>query len=92
MSLTQIQHLVTVAEEGNVTQAAKRLRASQPSLARRMVTLEDALAALLPVCARRGARLLRAGPRLLRRARTTRAMVAEAAGEFVCARADGEGA
>ena len=92
MSLTQLQYFVTVAEEGNVTRAAKRLHVSQPPLTRMIRALEDELGAPLFVREPRGVRLLPAGQRLPGRAPTILAMVAEAVEDVGRAGADGEGA
>ena len=43
MTLKQLQYLVTVAEEGNITNAAKRLFISQPSLTASIHELESEL-------------------------------------------------
>lgn len=47
LQLRQLQHAVTLAEEGNFSTAARRLHLSQPALSRSIKSLEDMLGAAL---------------------------------------------
>lgn len=86
MSFVDLASFVTVAEEGHLGRAAKRLRVSQPPLTRRIRRLESELGVTLFERTSRGMRLRPEGHRLLPQARAilhqverTRAMFAHQA-------------
>ncbi|MFN7144997.1 MAG: LysR family transcriptional regulator, partial [Myxococcota bacterium] len=81
MSLDQLQAVVTIAEEGTLVRAARRLHISQPPLTRKVRALEDELGVALFDRGPGGMRPTAAGERLLQRARGILAEVERAAVE-----------
>src|ERR1017187_4428208 len=56
VDLRKLKNLIAVAEEGNITRAAKRLYLSQPALSAQMKDLEEAVQVSLLVRDRKGVR------------------------------------
>ncbi len=65
MELRQLEYFLTVAKEGNVTRAARKLYTAQPSLSRQIHKLEEELGAPLFDRSRRGMRLTTVGETFL---------------------------
>lgn len=78
MELRHLRYFVAVAEEENVTRAARRLHLSQPPLTRQIQELEDELGVSLFERTGRSIRLTTAGRRFLREARAVLARVERA--------------
>lgn len=78
MSFDQLRYFVTVAEEGNIGRAARRLNICQPPLSRRIKQLETELGTALFLRTARGVTLLPNGERLLPFAQRILAEVAAA--------------
>ncbi|MEK0313427.1 LysR family transcriptional regulator [Cohnella sp. 56] len=68
MDIRQLRYFVTVAEEGQITAAAKKLHMEQPPLSRQMKQIEDELGVVLFDRTGRRLRLTPAGERLRERA------------------------
>lgn len=66
---TEIRDFLAVAEAGSFSGAARKLNISQPTVGRRMASLEDALGGPLFIRARTGLQLTRLGERVLDHAR-----------------------
>ena len=75
MSLDQLRAVVTIAEEGTVVRAARRLHISQPPLTRKVRALEEELGVDLFERGARGMRPTRAGEVFLGSARSILAEV-----------------
>ena len=70
MSLVQLRYFVAVAEEANVSRAARKLYVSRPPVTRQIKSLELELGTPLFERTRSGVTLLPAGRQLLTHART----------------------
>lgn len=68
MELYQLRTFVAVANEGNLTKAAKRLNVSQPAISSQIKMLEEELGVALFVRGARGMRLTQAGRMLVEEA------------------------
>lgn len=68
MDIRDIQYFLTIAEEGNITAAAKRLHIAQPPLSRQIKQLEDQLGVQLFERGKRKIKLTEAGHLLRMRA------------------------
>ena len=69
MELRQLRYFVAVAEEGNISRAAKRIFLTQPALSRQIKVLEDEIGQCLLERQAHSARLTPVGEALLREAR-----------------------
>ena len=87
VSLSQIRYFVAVAEEGNVSRAARRLRVAQPPISRHIRALEDEIGTPLFARTPRGMTLLSPGRVFLEHARGILAAVDRA---VVVTRAENE--
>lgn len=67
MDLTKLQYFLAIAEEGNVTKAAKRLHMAQPPLTRQMKSLESGLGVQLLEKVGRQIRITKVGQALQKR-------------------------
>ncbi len=68
MELRQLRYFVAVAEEGNISRAAKRIFLTQPALSRQIKALEDEIGQCLLERQAHSIRLTPAGETLLREA------------------------
>ena len=69
MELRQLRHFVAVAEDGNISRAAKRVFLTQPALSRQIKALEDEIGQCLLERQAHSIRLTPVGEALLREAR-----------------------
>jgi DNA-binding transcriptional LysR family regulator len=69
MELRQLRYFVAVAEDGNISRAAKRIFLTQPALSRQIKSLEDEIGQCLLEREAHSIRLTPAGEALLREAR-----------------------
>lgn len=69
MDIRQLQYFLVIAEEGQITAAARKLRMAQPPLSRQLKLLEDELGVQLLERGPRSVQLTEAGTLLMSRAR-----------------------
>src|SRR5271169_3014098 len=69
MELRQLRYFVAVAEEGNISRAAKRIFLTQPALSRQIKVLEEEVGQCLLERQAHSIRLTAVGEALLREAR-----------------------
>lgn len=81
MEFYQLKTFKAVADEGNLTRAAGRLGASQPSVSAHIKSLEEEMGIRLFVRSRKGMQLTGEGQKLLARAETVLSSVDEMLGE-----------
>ncbi|MRW94153.1 LysR family transcriptional regulator [Duganella sp. FT80W] len=91
MKLTQISHLLAIADKGSLRAAARYLDVSQPQLTRSMQELEHDLGVTLFERSARGVVLTQAGERFLIRARTISSEVRRAHDEIAQLQGDTAG-
>lgn len=82
MDIRQLRYFLTVAEEGQITSAAKKLQMTQPPLSQQIKLLEDELGVKLIERGSRHIQLTAAGKILLNRARQILALSDSAAKEI----------
>jgi DNA-binding transcriptional LysR family regulator len=87
MDLDKLRAFAAVAQEGNITRAARRLRTSQPAVSKQVSELEDSLGAVLFDRLPRGVRLTAAGEVLMRH--TQQILAAERSAETEIAELSG---
>src|SRR5690625_602316 len=68
MDLRQLQYFKTVAEEGQITRAAKKLNISQPPLSQQLKLIEEELGTEILIRHNRHVELTEAGKHLYKRA------------------------
>jgi DNA-binding transcriptional LysR family regulator len=79
LKLVQLRYFVTVAEDGQMTRAARKLHLAQPALSQAIAQLESQLGIVLLERGARGVNLTQAGEMFLTKARVALAAVADAA-------------
>ena len=83
MDLKQLSYFCAIAEEGNITAAAKRLHISQPPLSHQLMLLEEELGVLLLERGARKAHLTDAGRILYERAQNILTLTSTAKQEML---------